>query len=609
MKRIIFIFGLVLCGLNIWAQDEKVTFSHAGGFYENPFSLVLSNVNPQNTIRFTTNGNSPTAQSQLYSEPLTMDENLYSKSDIYTIQTAPEHLFYLPETVLHAIVIRAAVFDSNDECISDVFTNTYLINSLGCADDGLAVISVCADSLSLFDNETGIFVPGINWNPSDPELTGNYYQSGDLWERLINFEFYEPDDNSGVNQLCGLRTHGNRARRYAQKGMKIYAREEYGKKRFEHHFFETTPMFSFKHLIIKPYSSIYPFVGIQDYICSQMALHMNMETMNSRPVKVFINGEYWGIYFLQEKLDDQYLEDHFGIDNENCNVIESWHGTANAGSPDNFIAMINWLANADLSDQENYETITNLVDIDNFTDYIIFETFIGNKDWPANNMKCWQFGNGKWRWMFFDGDAALCDPDFDVFANATYTGPDWWPSNTESTLLFRKLLENQNYKNFFSQRLHELCESTFQYENTYPYYQEITAALRPEINNQIARFHNPTNLDSWNWGLTVIDDFLKDRVENYINAFDNSILLCRSNHSIPSFMCFPNPSDGEVFIRLDDSSISAAEIEIYDILGQEVFSKPCVLSDTGKQFSINPNLPAGVYFLKIGNHIQRIIRQ
>lgn len=234
MKRILLFVSLIIVSLNVFAQVEKVSFSHSGGFYENPFSLVLSNVNPQNTIRFTTNGNSPTAQSQLYSEPLTMDENLYSKSDIYTIQTAPEHLFYLPETVLHAIVIRAAVFDSNDECISNVFTNTYLINSLGCADDGLAVISVCADSLSLFDNETGIFVPGINWNPLDPELTGNYYQSGDLWERLINFEFYEPDDNSGVNQLCGLRTHGNRARRYAQKGMKIYAREEYGKKRFEH---------------------------------------------------------------------------------------------------------------------------------------------------------------------------------------------------------------------------------------------------------------------------------------------------------------------------------------------------------------------------------------
>ena len=183
----------------------------------------------------------------------------------------------------------------------------------------------CLHMLDLFDYERGIFVLGINYYPQYPEITGNYYMKGREWERAINVEFYEATDNSGINQTCGLRTHGNRARKMPQKGLKIYAREEYGKKRFQHKFFETTPISSFKHLLIKPFSTLYPYSGIQDYVCSQMAIGMGLESGHSRPVVLFINGEYWGVYFLQEKMDERYLEDHFGIDIEHVNIINAWN--------------------------------------------------------------------------------------------------------------------------------------------------------------------------------------------------------------------------------------------------------------------------------------------
>ena len=228
MKRLLSIISLVLLSLNALAQNEKVTFSHAGGFYEDSFSLVLSNANPQNAIRFTTNGNCPTAQSQLYSEPLPMNESLYSHSDIFTIPIAPDSLMFYPSSVQHCIVIRAAVFDNNDNCISDVVTNSYFIRSLGCDTHGLPAISICSDSLGLFDYENGIMVPGASYDPHQAATTGNYYMTGDEWERQINFEFYETD-NSGINQQAGLRTHGKKTRRHQQKGLKLYARDEYGR--------------------------------------------------------------------------------------------------------------------------------------------------------------------------------------------------------------------------------------------------------------------------------------------------------------------------------------------------------------------------------------------
>ena len=67
----------------------------------------------QHHIRFMTNGNRPTAQSRLYTEPLLLDGRLYSTSDIYTIQVSPDDLVYVPDSVRHCIVIRAAVFDES----------------------------------------------------------------------------------------------------------------------------------------------------------------------------------------------------------------------------------------------------------------------------------------------------------------------------------------------------------------------------------------------------------------------------------------------------------------------------------------------------------------
>ena len=317
---------IILCFLSTFygqAQDS-VVFSISGGFYDNVFALQLDCQNPQNHIRYTTNGNRPTAQSPRYENALTLDEHLYSKSDIDTVVNCPETEFYLPDSVQHCIVIRAAVFDENDSCVSKVITQSYFIRALGCDTHGLPVVSLCADSLALFDYETGIFVPGVYYDPLDPNWTGNYYEEGREWERPMNIEFYE-QDNTGINQQAGIRTHGGNGRRFQQKCVKIYAREEYGKKRFKHKFFETIPQNNFKHLILKPFAASWNQSGVNDHICNQIASRLNVESLASRPVVLYLNGEYWGIYYIHERPDERYLEDHFGIDIEHVNIINAWN--------------------------------------------------------------------------------------------------------------------------------------------------------------------------------------------------------------------------------------------------------------------------------------------
>ena len=330
----------------------------------------------------------------------------------------------------------------------------------------------------------------------------------------MNFEFYETD-NTGVNQKAGIRTHGGNGRKLQQKCMKIYARDEYGKKRFKHQFFETIPDSSFKHLIFKPFTSSWTYSGINDYLSNQIAARLNLETVASRPVALYLNGEYWGIYYIHEKPDERYLEDHQHVDIEDINLIEDWHGTCEAGSNDNFLALYDYIANNDLTDPEAYAYVASQMDLGNFIDYQIFEIFTANLDWPANNMRCWQEGDGPWRWIFFDGDIGLIKKEFDAFANATYDGPSSYPSSSTCTLFLRKLLENESFKVDFINRFNQLLHSVFAYETTKPLKDKAFETLKGEIPNQVARFHNPDSLQLWEQHMDGIDAFLSLR-ERYV---------------------------------------------------------------------------------------------
>lgn len=615
-NRWIWLLLLLASCIELFSQTE-ILFSHQGGFYDESFALTLGCTDWERQIRYTTNGNTPTANSPRYEAPLFLDASLFSTSDIFKIPVTPFEPTYVPDTVQHAIVIRAAAFDDEGKRVSEVTTRTYLIGSLGCGSHGLAVVSVCCDSMSLFDYDTGIFVPGALYEPDHPEWTGNYYERGREWERLCNVEFYEPD-NTGVNQQCGLRTHGNRARKAAAKGMKVYAREEYGKKRFKHRFFETTTMKSFKHLVLKPFSSLWPRSGVQDYVANRMALQMGLEAPNSRPVVLYLNGEYWGIYFLQEKLDDHYLEDHFGVAPEQCNIVSGdgiddqtleWRVEVESGEGDGFIQMLDWLEDADLSDSTNYAHVSELVDIDNFIDYQILETFIANTDWPANNLRSWQTGDSKWRFAFFDGDATMIDKDYDALGNATYVGPDRWYTGDKSTLLFRRLLENNDFKVWFKERVNVLCNSVLLFDNLNPILSGLEQALQAEIPSQIDRFGYPESYEYWQWGCYLTRDFLRERVSAYQAACDDFELLKPHQYqsNTNDFVIYPNPTDNEVHIRMLDGRSRTTGFVLCDVTGRVILGGKSYLP-AYQEIVLGSELRSGVYLVRIGSKVHRFVK-
>ena len=607
MKRRVWLLVLIfIAAFSAKAQNDTVIFSSKGGFYEETFALQLYHINQQYHIRYTTNGNRPTAQSPLYADSLWLDETKYSESNIYTIQISPDDLVFVPDSVKHCIVIRAAVFDENDSCVSQVMTQSYFIKALGCDTHGLPTVSICADSLDLFDYESGIFVPGAYFDTLDPDWSGNYYQSGMEWERPMNIEFYELD-NTGINQQAGIRTHGGNGRRFQQKCVKIYAREEYGKKRFKHKFFETIPINNFKHLVLKPFAASWNQSGVNDHICNQIASQLNLESLASRPVVLYLNGEYWGIYYIHERPDERYLEDHYGVDIDHVNIMANWVDVADHGTAANFIDLFRWVEEADLTTPDDYAYFESHVDIDNFIDYQIFEMFIENCDWPANNMRCWQEDNGPWRWIFYDGDACLLWMTFYAFDNAVYDGDSIWPSSAASTLFFRKLLENEDFQSRFISRFQELLNTSFSDEVTSPIFEEIKLRIEPEVPLQSERFGFPESMEEWASDMDKVEYFLRARPNCVLDPLNDLLIGIPENQSVESIMCFPNPFSDEIHLRLLSDDNKVGEIAIYDVLGRKVLSE-AFSTETGNEITLNPSLPAGVYVLKVGSHSRRIVR-
>ena len=588
------------------AQGNLVTFSRNGGFYEESFALSLQ-CEGDFQIRYTTNGSTPTAQSELYASPLWLDEALYSKSNIYTIQTAIDELFYAPESVQHCITLRAAAFDDDGHRVGSVVTRSYFIRSLDCDTHDLPVMAISADSLELFDYERGILIPGANFDPNDAYWTGNFYESGKEWERLVNVEFYEPSDNSGINQQAGLRTHGGTCRRQLQKGLKIYARDEYGEKRFRHKFFESIPIESFKHLVIKPFSYHWFNYGIQDDICNRMATRLDVESLASRPMVLFLNGEYWGIYYLKEKPDVHYLEDHFDNDDEDYNMVGNWYGYQEDGDTTGFVEMMEWLKYADLAQDADYERFNEMVDVGSFIDYYCLELFIGNKDWPANNMRCYQLLDGKWRWIFFDGDDALHDPEFDVFDNATSLENIGWPTDSQSTLMFRKLLENEDFKFCFFNRFKELMATEFGYAVTKTYFDDAAALVRAEIPAQCDRFGMPYNPEQWEYDLRTIDRFLYQRVADMNNSMMDFFVT--EDKEIVFDGIYPNPVVDDLHLLLRSDGFSVVQVEVFDVMGRRLLTTQVILRNGENEVQLPCRYASGLYCLCIGNQIKRFIIQ
>ena len=191
-----------------------------------------------------------------------------------------------------------------------------------------------------------------------------------------------------MEQNLGIRIMGKASRTYNQKSFRIYAREEYGEKNVNYPLIPGTvkenrsgeKMDKFRTFLLRNGGNDCDYVKLRDPFIQRIVKGKAVTTQESRPAVVFINGEYWGVYVIEEDYSDNFIQYNFDIDNKDVIMIKT--GELEEGTDDDFklYEELNELVTSDLSDKENYDKLCETVDIQSFADYFSIIIYTANED-------------------------------------------------------------------------------------------------------------------------------------------------------------------------------------------------------------------------------------
>ena len=429
-------------------EEKKIIkppgFSRISGFYPEDFKLKLISED-DTTIYYTDDTTdprtSPTSKEfknyiLIYdrsSEPNVFAE--LNEDEDSPISVSRGHRFQgAAFNVDKAMVIRAAAKNSEGE-FSEVITKTYFVtnNDLYKYQD-LTVISLVTDPENLFDPEKGIYVTGNmyqNWKHSelydptarawDKNVMSNFLMRGSDWEREAFITIIDKGDIV-LQQNIGIRVKGWATRTHFSKSFNLYARKKYGKSRIEidllkdNYDMNGNLITSYKSLSIR---SVYSEERLRDKLGRDLYyMRKGFISQSMIPTILFLNGEYWGLYLLEEKIGNDFIESNYFVPSEN--IVMSKNNEIEDGPEEEFDKFQNFCmeySEKDVRDPEIYEEIKNFIDIDSFVELYTTGLYIDNTDWPGKNDGGWknlgekiegnEYSDGKWRFIIFDLDYSM----------------------------------------------------------------------------------------------------------------------------------------------------------------------------------------------------------
>lgn len=469
---------------------EEPVFSQEGGFYDSGFDLNITVPNGTK-VYYTTDGSVPTADSTPYTSPIAISDissqpnYLSARTDIRggTV-TAPT------EPVDKAMIINAVAIDENGN-VSDTVSGAYFIGygSRASYYQNHKIISLTTDEDNLFDHDKGIYVLGAEYerwrNSSDYnamyqewQIPGNFSLKGREWERPAMIQIYE-DGQLAHTQNIGIRIHGGASRSHQQKSFNIYARTDYGASKFDFNLFDGELRSEYTGKKIKEFDSFMIRNGGNDASATRFRDKLNQSLVADRdmlsqamePCIVFINGEFWGHYEITEKLSDDYVESHYGIDKNDVCLIKN--GELEEGTESDFAeweSLQNWFNSNDLSQDSNYDQLCEKVDMQSFIDYMCAEIYFANMDFSPNNTAIWkstsiypdnEWGDGKWRFILFDTEYST-----GLYGNFGATASH----NTFNMVLqnqgffselFKNAMKNETFKRQFATTFMDMANENF----------------------------------------------------------------------------------------------------------------------------------------------------
>ncbi len=464
--------------------------------------------------------------------------NVYTGPESWCYPTPISGKLYTgPIGLKETAVIKARVYSSSGACSATIH-RTFLIHE----DTDLPIVSIVTEPECLWDPEYGIYIRGSG-------AEANFLENN---LRLIDFSFFSKE--SSQNALCQdtylMRIYGAFSRWKFQKSLAIYAKAPASEKRIPNVFFTHTAseVLSFHSIILRNSGGDNERTHFRDGFITGLASDLDVDKQDFQPSIVLINGQYWGIYNIREKINEYFIEDHHGIDPNEIDLIEGSYRCGMEIKEGDFTAidkLIEFLKTTDTSYPDAYKRLTEQIDIDSFTDYIIIEIFANNTDWPWSNVKFYRprTTKGKWRFILFDTDEAF---DTIEYHTKHYEINDRIPHGVVDfnmldyvmqsynadivSTLFRALIVNPAYYEQFNNRFEELLNTLFTPEHLSEEITTYSEAIMSEITRHIDRWTKPKYkknssqdiIEPWLENLQILYSFSRNRkyqVLSHLNLF------------------------------------------------------------------------------------------
>ncbi|NLI54936.1 MAG: hypothetical protein GX417_11565 [Clostridiales bacterium] len=443
--------------------SPQPVFSDSSLYHTGKFTLTITCDDPNAEIYYTTDGEDPTLKSKRYTEPIEIRDSMPLRAVSYVSGRRP----------------------------SEITTATYL-----------------------FVEPHTVPVVCINGDPDTIKQVMRVDDQKNKIERLAYISYYEPDGTLGVSFPAGIKPKGAGTLIYSQKSLSLNLRAGYGQSSVTYPFWPGYEFDTFSTLVVRNGGQDWSTARIRDSFASALVEGMYIDNSATRPVVVYINGKYNGLYDLDEDLNGEFLETHYGVDGDTVEFIRR-NSAVIKGSNKDFKRVRSYAESKNLSDDEVFAEFSQWVDVQYFTDYFIAETYMCNSD--MFNQKYWRTTDYavKWRPVFFDLDFAFKTASRDIIGQ--FFNANGVPSNDGSLTYFEiyiGLKKNAAWREYCVERYVEVVMKYFNAERATAMFDEMVAALRPEMPRQIAKWGKPGSMSEWEKSVSQMRYFIENRPEN-----------------------------------------------------------------------------------------------
>ena len=440
------------------------------GAYDNVSSITVS-FSGSGEIYYTTDCTTPTRNSRRYTGPITI-----SKTTVF----------------------RVAAYESGASR-SEVLNLTYLVNE----NDSLDSVCLVTDPYNLWDENYGIYSTGAN--PGEyPYQGANYWRN---WEKSASVALFESDGSLGFYEPCGLKIFGGFSRANNKKSFACMFRGKYGASSLDYPLFGEKGIDSYQSFVLRAGGQDAYAAKMRDEMITSLANdYLDMPVQQYRPVVLYLNGSYWGIYFIREKLTDQYVAANFNVNAEDV-ILSHWGGDECA----EYMALQNYARRNDLSKQEHYDYICSQINLDNYTDYVITQMWIENMD--LGNVKFFRTEDMKWHWALFDTDLAFYNAANDTVAYNLRKN-NIWAYDFASRVLIDRLLKNPEYKDAFIRRIAYQVNTVWNEETVISRIDYLHDLMEPDMAKEVRRWGG--SVGTWEYYVEYLRKFARLRNQYFI---------------------------------------------------------------------------------------------